>query len=337
MAARSGETTREAPALRRDRAAHDGRRQALWPFAGWRRPPAATPATDGPDPYGNPDPEWMRIDWREHLKQIEVADTRVNYCEMGEGGTPIVFVHGLAGCWQNWLENIPHFARHHRVIALDLPGFGASPMPPREISIANYGKLLDAFCRELNVHACALVGNSMGGFIAAEAAIAQPEWVDRLVLVSAAGISSARVRREPAEAMARMLAATAPLAFRLREVGMRRWRLRYAMFRNIFHWPHRLRPELLWEFSHGAMDAPAFLPALGTLIGYDFHDRLERVLVPTLILWGRDDRVIPSADALEYERHLSDSRLVVFDRTGHVPMAERPVRFNRLLDEFLAK
>jgi pimeloyl-ACP methyl ester carboxylesterase len=317
-------------------AVREERPQPTWPFTGFRDPPPPTPA-DGPDPYGNPDPEWLRIDWREHLHEVEAFDARVNYCEMGEAGPPIVFVHGLAGCWQNWLENIPHFARDHRVIALDLPGFGDSPMPPWEVSISNYGRLLDEFCRKLNVHSSALVGNSMGGFIAAESAISQPEWVERLALVSAAGISSVHVRREPAEAIARLMAATAPLMVHLRERGIRRWRLRYAMFRNIFHAPHRLRPELVWEFANGAQDAPAFLPALGALLGYDFHDRLERVRVPTLIVWGRDDRVIPAADALEFERHLSDSRLVIFDRCGHVPMAERPVRFNRVLEQFLAE
>ena len=310
---------------------------STWPFTGFRDPPDPTPSTDGPDPYGNPDPEWLRTDWRQHLHQMDVEGARVNYCEMGEGGTPIVFVHGLGGCWQNWLENIPYLAREHRVIALDLPGFGDSPMPPGEISIANYGRLVDEFCRRLNLHGCVLVGSSMGGFIAAEVAIAQPDWVERLALVSAAGISSVRVRREPVEAIARIMAATAPLAVELRERGMRRWRLRYAMFRNIFRSPHRVRPELLWEFSHGARDAPAFLPALGTLLGYDFLHRLDRVRVPTLIVWGRDDRVIPAADALEYEQHLSDSRLVIFDRCGHVPMAEHPVRFNRLLERFIAE
>jgi pimeloyl-ACP methyl ester carboxylesterase len=318
-------------------AVRDRSTESTWPFAGFRDPPPPTPATDGPDPYGDPDPEWLRIDWREHLHQTEVFDTRVNYCEMGEAGPPIVFVHGLAGCWQNWLENIPHFARDHRVIALDLPGFGDSPMPPWDISIANYGRLLDEFCRELNVHSSALVGNSMGGFIAAESAIAQPEWVERLVLVSAAGISTVHIRREPAEALARLMAASAPLMVRIRERGMRRWRLRYALFRNVFHAPQRLRPELVWEFAHGAQDAPGFLPALGALLGYDFQDRLERVRVPTLIVWGRDDRVIRAADALEFERYLIDSRLVIFDHCGHVPMAERPVRFNRVLDRFLSE
>ena len=311
-------------------------RAPLWPFTSAGPPPDPTPS-DGPDPYGNPNAEWLRVDWREHLRQVDVSGAHVNYCEMGEGGRPIVFVHGLAGCWQNWLENIPYFARDHRVIALDLPGFGDSPMPPWEVTISNYGRLVDEFCRKLKVKECALVGNSMGGFISTEVAIAQPDWVEKLVLLSAAGISSVHVRRRPAEALARLLAASAGLSFELRERGLRRWRLRYAMFRNVFDAPHRLRPELLWEFAHGANNAPAFLPALGALLGYDFLERLDRVEVPTLIVWGRDDRVIPSADALEFERHVSDSRLVVFDRCGHVPMAERPVRFNRLLDQFVAE
>ena len=88
-------------------------------------------------------------------------------------------------------------------------------------------RLLDDFCRELERRtASTLVGNSMGGFIAAEASIAQPDWVERLVLVSAAGITHARMRKEPAEVAARMAAATAPLAFRFQERSLRRPRLR---------------------------------------------------------------------------------------------------------------
>src|SRR4051795_8872719 len=80
-------------------------------------------AFPGPD-YGNPDPqpEWMGIDWREHLQRLELPGATVNYAEVGSG-EPILFVHGLAGCWRNWLENVPYFGRGYRAIALDLPGF----------------------------------------------------------------------------------------------------------------------------------------------------------------------------------------------------------------------
>ncbi len=307
-------------------------REALSLLAGVGRP-AATPS-DGPDPYGDPDPEWLRIDWREHLREAQVDDTRVNYVDVGEGD-PLVFVHGLSGSWQNWLENIPRFARHHRVIALDLPGFGASPMPDWDVTIANYGRFVDAFCSELNLHASTLVGNSMGGFITAEVAIREPDWVHKLVLVSAAGVSSVRVRREPAEAVARMARAATPRALDSRLRAMRRPRLRWLAFRGLFFDPLGMRSELLWEFYKNGSDAPAFLPALRNLLGYDILDRLEKVRVPTLIVWGRNDRVIPSNDAPEYAQHVPDSRLVIFDRCGHCPMAERPARFNRLLDQFI--
>ena len=110
-------------------------------------------------------------------------------------GIDLVFVHGLSGCWQNWLENLPHFARNHRVLAPDLPGFGASPMPPWEVSIEAYGRLLHDFCTAAGVGDCAVIGNSMGGFISAEAATTAPDRFAKLVLVSSAGASHARMRR----------------------------------------------------------------------------------------------------------------------------------------------
>jgi pimeloyl-ACP methyl ester carboxylesterase len=302
-----------------------------------RRPvrPDPTPP-EGSDPYGNPDPEWLRIDWHEHLKTIDIGGATVNYAEMGSG-PDLVLVHGLSGCWQNWLETIPHFARDHRVLVLDLPGFGASPLPSWELSIPNYGRLLLDFCDELGVGDCALVGHSMGGFVSAEAAIAQPERFRKLVLISAAGISSVRMRREPTEVAGRLAVATSPLVLKLQESGLRRPRLRFWAFQMIFHRPDLLRPELLWEFFHNGAGTPGFLPALVNLAGYDFHQRLAAVEIPSLIVWGRNDRVVPSPDALEYGRLLSNSSTVIFDKTGHVPQAERPVRFNRVLETFLSQ
>jgi pimeloyl-ACP methyl ester carboxylesterase len=307
-----------------------------------RRPKPEVTLGDGPDPYGNPDPEWLRMKWREHLRDVDVGGTRVHYAELGppEGEQhplALVFVHGLSGCWQNWLENLPHFARRHRVIALDLPGFGSSPVPDWEITIPNYGRLLHDFCDAIDLSDCAVVGNSMGGFIAAEAAIDQPERFEQLVLVSAAGVSSARLRREPTEVVARMMGAATPLLFRTQTRFFRRPRARAAGFAGVFHRPRDLRPELIWEFFAGGVRAESFVEALTSLAGYDFLDRLAEVEVPTLIVWGRQDRVVPPADALEYQRRLRGSRLEVFDRCGHVPMAERPVRFNRLLEGFLSE
>jgi pimeloyl-ACP methyl ester carboxylesterase len=310
--------------------------------------PDPTPAK-GPDPYGNPDPEWLRIDWRDHLRTVELprprgaelvngreGPTRVNYVELGEGEPAVLFVHGLSGSWQNWLENLPHFAKRRRVLALDLPGFGASPMPPWEITIPAFGRVLHDFCEALEVGDCAVVGNSMGGFVSAEAAIAEPGRFEKLALVSAAGITHARVRSQPVETTARMASAVMPLVARVQESMLRRPRVRYATFRGLFHAPHLLRRELIWETFHNGAGRPAFPVAVGALFNYDFLHRLEEIEVPTLIVWGRNDRVVPPNDALGYGERLRNSRTVIFDRTGHLPQVERPVRFNRVLETFLA-
>jgi pimeloyl-ACP methyl ester carboxylesterase len=306
-----------------------------------RRPKPDATHAPGPDPYGNPDPEWLKVDWREHLHDVEVGGNRVHYAEMGppedeQDPLAIVFVHGLSGCWQNWLENIPHFARRHRVLALDLPGFGSSPVPDWEISIPNYGRLLNDFCDTVGARDCAVIGNSMGGFISAEAAIAEPEQFEKLVLVSAAGISSARLRERPTAVVARMMGAATPLLFSAQTRAFRRPGARTKAFRGIFDDPGALRPELVWEFFQGGVRAESFVEAMSALGGYDFLDRLEEIEVPTLIVWGRQDHVVPPADALGYAQRIPHARLEVFDRCGHVPMAERPVRFNRLLEGFLA-
>ena len=293
----------------------------------------ATPS-DGPDPYGDPDPAWIRVDWSEHLSWVEAAGTRVVCAEIGEG-PPVLLVHGLGGCWQNWLENLPALAElGHRAIAIDLPGFGSSPMPPWEISIPAYGRFLDALATELGMSGGMLVGNSMGGFISAETAIRFPDLVERLVLVSSAGISHATMRREPVMAGARAAVAANPLMRALDVPAMRRPGLRKLAFNGILRHPDRLRPELLAELMGPALGAPAYLPAVAALTGYDLLDRLEEIRVPTMVVWGRDDVFVPASDAAGFVERIPGAELVVFDDCGHMPMAERPVRFNRLLDRF---
>jgi len=297
--------------------------------------PPPTPS-DGPDPYGNPDPEWMQVDWREHLRQVDVVGATANYVELGEG-PPILLIHGLSGAWQSWLEQIPFFARTHRVVAVDLPGFGGSPMPPWEISISAYGRFIRDFCERLGIERCSLVGNSMGGFIASEVAITEPERTDELVLVSAAGITWARARREPAVVLGRVAMAAAPLLLKYQMSGIRRRGLRQRAFRGVFHDPNSIRPELLWENTLPAFSSsPGYFDAITTLFGYDVRDRLEEIEVPTLIVWGRNDRVVPVPAALAYKRRIGDNaELQIFDECGHVPQMERPVRFNRILKRFL--
>ena len=211
-------------------------------------------------------------------------------------------------------------------------------MPPWEISIPAYGRFVRDFCERIGIDRCSLVGNSMGGFIATEVAITDPERVDDLVLISAAGITWARARREPAAMVAGMGRAATPVFMKFHMAGIRRRRVRQAYFQGVFFDPDSIRREMLWENVVPALQSPGYYDALTTLWGYDIRHRLEEIEVPTLIVWGRNDRVVPVPAALSYERRIGENaELVIFDHCGHVPQIERPVRFNRTLEDFLAR
>ncbi len=288
-----------------------------------------------PDDYGNPQPEWMEVDWRSHVRQVELPGARVNYAEIGEG-TPLVFVHGISGSWQNWLENLPHFGRSHRAIALDLPGFGGSPMPSWTIDMYAYGRLLGDFCEKLGLEGATLVGNSMGGLVAAEAVLSAPQRYERLVLVSAAGLINTWLPHERGKATSQAWGTFGPRFGRAARFVVSHSRIRYLMFRFFIRYPGRLRKELLWEQMASGLSAAGFADALDAAIEYDARHRLEEIEIPTMIVWGADDWVIPSAAALSYNRRIPHSHLEIFERTGHVPQLERPARFNRVLEEFLS-
>jgi pimeloyl-ACP methyl ester carboxylesterase len=299
-------------------------------------PPSIAPDPEAYGPVGRS--AWMDVDWREHQRWVTVLGTPVNVVELGSGA-PIVFVHGLVGSWQNWLENLPHFARGHRVVALDLPGFGASGMPADTISISGYARILDALLGELGIDAACVVGNSMGGFIAAELAIAFPQRVERLVLVSAAGISSQDMRDERGLAALRRAERLVTMyggwiASRSEFVARRR-RLRRAMLAIVCRHPERIPAPLVAEQLHGS-GTPGFVDALDALTNYPIEDRLGRIGCPTLIVWGTHDRLVPLRDADRFAAAIPGSRKLVYADTGHVSMLERPGRFNADLDAFLA-
>jgi pimeloyl-ACP methyl ester carboxylesterase len=306
---------------------------------------------------------WREVDWRAHQRWVLVDGQPVNTIELGPGlqappaategvaatgaataptaGKPLVFVHGLAGSWPNWLEQLPVFARDHRVVTFDLPGFGHSPMPSEPISISAYARLLDGLLGQLGVDAAAVVGNSMGGFISAELAIAFPQRVERLALVSAAGISSydykPGLRALPLMRRAeRVLTGSGAWVAAKADTVARRPRSRNAILGLVSRHPERLEPALAAEQLRGS-GKPGFLPALAANFAYDYRDRLSKIACPTLIVWGECDRVVPVRDADVYAELIPNSRKVVFADTGHVAQLERPAEFNALLAEFLAE
>jgi pimeloyl-ACP methyl ester carboxylesterase len=307
------------------------------------RPGAAPSAPwhyrDALDDYGQTAaPDWRDTDWLAELKNIEIDGIPFNYVDTGSGDRdPVLLVHGLGGQWQNWLENIPRLAQDRRVVAMDLPGFGITPEPEddEDITITRYGRWVNELADRLDLGKVDLVGNSMGGYIAAEVAIQFPERVSRLVLVSAAGISSAEVMEAPILTIGRVATALASnAAARYRNLAARPI-TRHVSLALVARHPRLLKADLAYEGFFKGAGKPGFDDALRASLDYDFRDRLSDVKVPTLIVWGERDSIIPIRDADEFERLIDDSRKVVMKDCGHIPMAERPRSFNDLLVDFL--
>ena len=295
---------------------------------------------DAEDDYGaTATPDWRDTDWSRELKRVDVDGTPVNYVDVGSGDEePVVLVHGLGGQWQNWLENIPRLAQERRVLALDLPGFGLTPEPADgEISIPGYGRCVDSFCDKLGLGQVALVGNSMGGYVAAEVAIQFFQRVSRLTLVSAAGISSADTLQAPILTFGRVATALAANTMARHRQLAARPITRHMSLLLVARHPRLLKADLAYEGFFKGAGKDGFDDALRASLNYDFRDRLPDVKVPTLIVWGEKDSIIPVRDADEFERLIDDSRKVVMRDTGHIPMAERPNTFNDLLLDFLAE
>jgi pimeloyl-ACP methyl ester carboxylesterase len=293
----------------------------------------ASPLHDGYGSHGRS--AWLDVDWAAHQRWLEVDGTPANVIELGDG-PPLLFVHGLSGCWQNWLENMPRFARTHRVVAVDLPGFGASPMPREQISIPGYARFLERVCDMLSIDAAAVVGNSMGGYVAAELAIASPRRVERLMLVSAAGLSAEHLQRDHVMTGARVVAAVMTRSVARHEWYARRPGLRRIALSFVVRHPDRLSVPLAHELMRGS-GKPGFLPAMEAIVAHRISERLPQIACPALVVWGEDDRVIPVRDAKRFGELIPDVRVEVWPDTGHVAMLERPERFNDLLEAFLSE
>jgi pimeloyl-ACP methyl ester carboxylesterase len=178
----------------------------------------------------------------------------------------------------------------------------------------------------------------MGGFVGAEVAIHFSTRVEKLVLVSAAGLSVEHMRNDRALAGLQrldelLIFVGSQVAGRSRAL-MSRPRGRRLLMGFVVTHPELLAPAFIAEQVKGT-GKPGFVPALDALTSYPIRDRLNEIQSPTLVVWGDSDRIVPTKDAYEFDRLIPDSRLVVYRDTGHCPQMERPDAFNALVDQFL--
>jgi pimeloyl-ACP methyl ester carboxylesterase len=284
-----------------------------------------------------PDATWRTVSWAEQSRMATVGTDRLAYVELGSGDPPVLFLHGLGGNWTAWLENLPAVARERRIVAVDLPGFGKSRPASDGISIPGYARTIERFCDELGLERFVVVGNSLGGWVAAELALRIPSRVEALVLVDAAGIVPTRLERAKAVGIMRGAALGAPLAPRFRRSVAARPRLRKMALKYTAAEPTGLAADLVYMALPEAPDpgfAPAFTAARRSW-SEGWCDRLTEIECPSLIVWGERDALLPVRHGREWARRLRGSQFKVIKAAGHVPMLERPAEFNAELLAFL--
>lgn len=269
------------------------------------------------------------------------APLAIHYLTAGSG-SPLLLLHGLGDSAGTWAQVLPALARTHQVYALDLPGFGASDKPPVAYTSDFLTACVAAFMESLGLRQVAIVGNSLGGLIALRLALAQPERVQALVLVDSAGLGQGITR------LMRLLnlpgAGALATKWHRTTVGARHW----AAMMTALLFAHPKKAPAAWQASLRDMArTPGYLEATLSVIhhgadrrGQQAHmvmlDKLPRLTVPTLVLWGERDRVVPVVQAATAVELLANGTLTVIPDCGHVPQLECPDEFLRAVTGFLA-
>ena len=281
--------------------------------------------------------DWRTINWNSYVFRANLGEGEITYADRGSGEPAVLLVHGLGAQWRVWLPTIGPIAERRRVIAPDLPGFGGSEMPIDRVSVAGFANALDDLCEHLGLERVVAVGNSLGGAVAAQLALANPKRVERLVLVNAVGIVPNPVewaRTLPFIWAGAMLGNQFSVA--RRQIASRTG-LRKAALWRLIHKPELLSADIVY---HGILQppGPAARDAISAGLAHltpKWEERLERIECPTLVIWGREDLLLPTRHAETFVRRIPGSRLIMFDRTGHMPMIEQPEQFNETLLDFI--
>ena len=260
-------------------------------------------------------------------KTAMIFGAKIRYLEAGDAAKPtVILLHGLGAQAESWQFNIVPLAANYRVIALDQIGFGKSDKPLLKYRVGTYVDFLDKFMAELKIERADLVGNSMGGWVAGLMAIKYPNRVGKIVLADAAGLAP------PTIDLDRIYQLNNSTRDEIR-----------ANLKLIFATPAFQNNELLVDqfMTQRVVTNDGY--TINSLIESikrkeDFLDaRLGEIKKPTLIIWGRQDGLLPLADGEKFNKGIAKSEFVVFDNCGHAPQFEKAADFNKKVLEFLGK
>lgn len=248
-------------------------------------------------------------------EQIIVNEILTSYHLSGPGQTPaVIFLHGWGSSKEVWVPTM-QFLKTVGIssLALDLPGFGKTELPPQVWSVEDYTTFVSDFLKKINVASAIIIGHSFGGRLGIVLAATEPVLISKLILVDSAGVYTSKGFKKFLAAIAKIVK---PF-FRLRFIQP----LRKQIYRRIGAEDYVATPELNATFVK--------------VIGEDLRNFLPSIQQPTLIIWGRNDLVTPLFFAEQFLSQIENSKLVVLENAGHYSFLDQPQKFFAALENFI--
>jgi 2-hydroxy-6-oxonona-2,4-dienedioate hydrolase len=259
-------------------------------------------------------------------KFINIDENKIRYLETGNSDNTLVLIHGLGASAERWEYVIPHFQNKYRVIVPDLIGFGYSDKPLVDYTTEFFSEFLKKFLDKLEISKPVIIGSSLGGQITAEYTINNNDSVQKLVLVSPSGVMKHSTPALDAYVMAAL--------YPDEQVAKNAFEMMSGASKNI-------NPKIVEGFVKRMQLPNAKMAFMSTLLGLKnsqiLTEKLSSINVPTMVIWGELDPVIPVKYADSIVSTIRDCRFYRMDGCGHTPYVESPEAFVKVVKEFLGK
>jgi pimeloyl-ACP methyl ester carboxylesterase len=268
---------------------------------------------------------------------VDIAGMQIHLRDEGprDDPQPIVLLHGTSASLHTWNGWTDILKKDHRVIRFDMPAFGLTgPSPDGDYTIENYARVVIAVLDKLKVEKVILGGNSLGGYVAWATALIYPNRVERLVLIDSSGYP--------------FKAQSIPIGFKIAKIPVLNRLMQFVLprgivesgIKNVYGNPSLVTSELVdryFDLTTRTGNRQALVERFRQTRPGLLANRIPQLKLPTLILWGSKDRLIPPENGDRFHKEIIGSKLVKFNELGHVPQEEEPLKTVSELIEFLAQ
>jgi pimeloyl-ACP methyl ester carboxylesterase len=271
----------------------------------------------------------------EQSKFINIQGVNVHYRDEGNqnDSTPLVLIHGTSSSLHTWDSIVPALSNKKRLIRLDLPAFGLTgPHPQRDYSIDFYNQFINAFLNAIGVQQYIIAGNSLGGSIAWNQALAYPDKVKQLILVNSGGYPKKNEKGNIGFKLASTpVVGDVLLKFTPRGIIRKSVEDVYSDKTKVSEVLVQRYFDLLLREGNRQATLDIFKQRK-----FGGSEKIKFIQTPTLIIWGEDDQLIDVSNAYLFQKDIRNSQLVIIPKTGHVPMEENPTPFINTISSFIA-